>query len=94
MIETRALVFLKWEIDDEVLDLVVSGHIVPYWPGVRYYPDGSGQPSEGGYIEDLIITRADGKPIPEEEVLRLEGDDVFNEVLYEKAMEGNGNGLL
>lgn len=36
--------------------LDIKAEIEPFDPGVRYYPDGSGEPPSGGRCEDFTIT--------------------------------------
>ena len=47
-------------------DTVDLNVIYDWWydPGVRYYPDGSGQPPDGG-AEVVSYDEVDGDPLPE-----------------------------
>jgi len=84
---SRVEVGIKWKIEGKLVDLTVSGNVIPYWPGVRYYKDGSGAPPEGGYLEDIEILKADGTHLPEDVENRLADDEIFNESVWAKIEE-------
>lgn len=47
------------------VEYTVTGYYTPGWPGVRYYPDGSGSPPEGLEFDIVAVRDAAGLPAPE-----------------------------
>jgi hypothetical protein len=75
-------VTIRREIGDIALELVFE--IEPYIAGVRYFPDGSGEPPSGGYATLIEVSLLDGSKVADESwpalglhdatVERLEGE--------------------
>ena len=51
------------ERGDDEIELTIEYSVAPYYPAQTYGPPENCHPAEGGEIEDMTVTDANGEPI-------------------------------